>query len=196
MKASSPKYRLPDYYGELRCVRVSQVEHLLMILDELGDELMENINKGSIKGFYCNRGWIIDAYKRDCLFGLQIPETTEMYDRSSESRFDPIFMKGRLWPFDAGLKHCCVSYSLPCFAIVDGGPGNKECSFLWVAERARSYGFGSMLVTECKVTTALVVVPESTGFWESIGFRLRTGSKSSSRSSWVLNTRSSNHRYI
>ena len=94
-----------------------------------------------------------------------------------DSRLNPIFMKRRLsWPFSNPDVECCepcdASYTLPCFAVVKDKAGGKEkeCSMLWVAERARNYGFGSRMVAECKVTHALCVLPESSAFWTKLGF--------------------------
>jgi len=175
-----PKNKLPDHYGALNCVKVTDIDHLLMIVDELGDELRDNLGDVPFSsedgplppGFYHNRAWIIDAYKQECLFGLQVSENYAMYE-DEDSRTNPIFMKRRsAWPFDVDVEQCDPSYSLPCFAVVDDKAGGKEkeCSMLWVAERARNYGFGSRMVDECKVTHALRVLPESSAFWTRLGF--------------------------
>tara|TARA_Y100000389_G_scaffold91253_1_gene87847 strand:- start:477 stop:1106 length:630 start_codon:yes stop_codon:yes gene_type:complete len=175
-----PQNKLPDHYGALKCVKVTDVDHLLMIVDELGDELGDKMNKppspsGNVcppKGFYWNRAWIIDAYKQGCLFGLQVDESYAMFE-DKDSRTNPVFMKRRAaWPFEIDVDHCDASYSLPAFAVVENKAGGKECSMLWVAERARGYGFGSSMVDECGVTHASDVLVESTEFWTRLGFQV------------------------
>ena len=162
------------------CVKVTDIDHLLMILDELGDELRENLGDAAFPsedgplppGFYHNRAWIIDAYKQGCLFGLQVSENYAMY-KDKDSRMNPIFMKKRrAWPFSVNTGQCDFSHSIPCFAVVEDKANGKECSMLWVAERARNYGFGSTLVRERAVTYASDVLIESTGFWDKVGFAL------------------------
>ena len=180
MSISVSQKRLPGHYGVLMCVKVTDIDHLLMIVDELGDELRDNMddaaspseNMSLPPGFYHNRAWIIDAYRQGCLFGLQVSENYAMYE-DKDSRMNPIFMKKRrAWPFSVNTGQCDPSHSLPCFAVVEDKAGGKECSLLWVAERARGYGFGSALVGDCDVTHASNVLIGSTGFWKEIGFVL------------------------
>jgi len=164
-----------------------------MILDELGDEILVKIRSGVLpskhipSGFYHNRAYIIDAYNRGCLFGLRVSETDAMFE-DEDSRINSIFMKMTTsWPFGAKTSHCGATYPLPCFAIVENKTGDNNCLILWVAERARGYGFGSKLVAGCKVTHASSVLIQSTGFWRKIGFELDGQSKCNS--SWRLNPR-------
>ena len=173
---------LPDHYGEIQCVKVTSPDHFFMILDELGDEVQDKIKRGvkplypTMKlpgGFYHNREWILEAYKDERLFGLQIVENDAMF-ADKASRHDNIFMKRhQSWPFGAKDGACHVSYSLPCFAIVNSEAEERECFMLWVAERARGLGFGSKLVADCGVTWADEFLPESRGFWERNNFQLK-----------------------
>ena len=177
-----PRNKLPSHYGALTCVKVTDIDHLLMIVDELGDEMRDNLGVAAFPsedgplppGFYHNRAWIIDAYKQGCLFGLQVSENYAMY-QDKDSRMNPIFMKKRrAWPFSVNTGQCDFSHSIPCFAVVNDKAGGKEkeCSLVWVAERARNYGFGSRMMDDCRVTHASDVLVESTGFWDKIGFSL------------------------
>ena len=180
MTTPAPKNKLPGHYGALVCVKVTDSDHLLMILDELGDEVLGKMDKEAPlgqdmslpSGFYHNRASIVDAYKEERLFGLQVSENDAMFE-DKNVRLNPLFMKRRSF---SSIRRS-ISYSLPCFAVVDDKAGGKECSMLWVAERARGHGFGSNLMAECGVTHASDVLIESTGFWTKIGFELDSGGK-------------------
>jgi hypothetical protein len=96
---------LPSHYGPCMVTEVVNDDHLLMIIDELGDELRSNIektlstdNKHSFpSGFYHNRISIIDAYKQRRLFGLTVVENDEMYVQKgdNDSRANHIYEVSR-----------------------------------------------------------------------------------------------------
>jgi hypothetical protein len=83
-----------------------------------------------------------------------------------------IFMRYRaIWPFEVNVKYCGPEYYLPGFTIIGDCTGGKRCDMLWVADRARGYGFGSLLVDTCGVTQVANPLIESIAFWKNIGFK-------------------------
>ena len=160
--------RLPKHYGPVKPVKVTSGDHLIMILDELGDELQEQC-RGAARddrlpnGFYHNRSSLVQAFAEGTLFGVVLLQ------KPVECRDDPFFMRFRnSWPF-SDAHYWPGAYYLPCFCVVNQ---ERECEFLWVAKRAQKMGVGSLLVKSCCVQTALCVLKPSEGFWKKNRFEL------------------------
>lgn len=179
--------QLKEHYGPMELNEVDS-ETLLLILDELGEEMARKMGMDQTEtnrlskcdqvdgadasswpdGFYLNRRWIIDAYKKDQLVSLEIPETESMY-LDIRSRDDPIFMRRThaAWPFGPQTTERSSVYKLPCFAIVSQ---ENVCDILWVAERARGNGIAKALAELTDIKRAHNVLPGSESFWTQIGF--------------------------
>ena len=171
--------KLKKHYGNTQVLKVDDADVLLLLLDELGDETRNEINRLSKMGFpldwaetgpffYCNRRWIVDAFKKNHLYTIRIKENDAMH-KDELCREDPIFMKEhRLWPFGHKHMNCGPDFPLPCFAIVDD---SGICDMLWVAQRARGNGLGQKLVEYCLIERARTVITGAVWFWKKCGFK-------------------------
>lgn len=162
----------PDHYGKATVERIRNAEHVMMLLDELGDEMKTNCDLAPPgdklpNGFYHNRSSVLQAFGDGTLFGMLVAETEAM----QASRHDPetLFMRLRnAWPFSDD-SYWPGAHYLPCFCVVNA---ERECAFIWTAARARNMKLGSALVRGCNVQTAMCVLQESVGFWTELGFEL------------------------
>lgn len=118
----------------------------------LYDEILDDRS-----GFFFNRSTILEAYKNGNLYGLQVLETNEMYERGA--RMDKIFCENFLnksW------------YLLPCFCVKE----NNEAVIIWTHTRARNKGFAKKLVELLHIEYAWNPLPESIGFWKKCNVKI------------------------
>tara|TARA_Y100000389_G_scaffold60801_1_gene56962 strand:+ start:310 stop:750 length:441 start_codon:yes stop_codon:yes gene_type:complete len=140
----------PDY-GDVHVTRITDVDHVLALLDELGEELKVICQDNSHEPcYYYQRGRILEAWKDGRLYGLCVQETAEMAQRHASD--DLIFVRTALgWPFH---RDWIVDshYRLPCFCML-GGDGSPEMT--WCAMRAQVYDLGGYFVFDAVDTVDL-----------------------------------------
>ena len=152
-------------------VKIENSDHVVMLLDELGDEISQrNAQESSMErlpdGFYHNRSAIIQAFAEGTLYGALQEHTMSEVETLKQ---DLSFMRFRnSWPF-SNCSYWPGKFYLPCFSIVNA---DRQCEFIWVAERVQRRGLGSLLVRACQVQEALCVLKPSTEFWVKQGFRM------------------------
>lgn len=139
---------LASDYGEIELVQIQNGDDFWALFEELVDDK---------SGFLGNKTYILEAYRTGNLFGLQICETSAMYERGALK--DPIFCKSNN-----------TFYLLPCFCIMR----EKTVEIIWTHSRARRMGFAKKLVELLHVEYAWNPLSESLGFWERLNIRPTT----------------------
>lgn len=133
-----------DDWGEVALKKIESGDDFWHLIDELCDDN---------SGFFHNKSSIVEAYKTENLYGLQVYETDEMYKRGA--RMDNIF---------------CMSsfYLLPCFCVKE----DDKAIIIWTHTRARKMGFAKKLVELLSIKFALHPLPNSIGFWKKCDVNL------------------------
>lgn len=157
------KNALPSYLdGEMRLFNFAEdgidsnsLQWFFAIQDELIDDWGKNGSGNT--GFIWNESIILDAFVKGNLYGLCMPETQSMFDNVTPK--DPHFMTNKF----TGI----TDYRFPIFCALH----NNRITILWVAERMRRKGLGTLLVSLLKqrgVSGADNIVPGALRFWESV----------------------------
>jgi len=133
--------------------KIDSSEDFWGIMDEL---LLEYIENGCKKGFYCNRATLLKYFMEGAMYGLYVKENDKMYKRGAGT--DDIFCS----------QDMSRMYMLPCFVIKE----NNRCMFIWVAKRARRMGFGTKLVKFLGIKSAWLPLPESIKFWQNLSIKM------------------------
>lgn len=142
---------LPNEWGELKLMQITDGTDVWLIMEELFNDM---------SGFLCNKGFILDAFRKGTLFGLRVCETDEMYH--SKTRYLPFMAR----PNNCGDAH--TMYMLPCFCIVqDTNP--ETVDIIWTHSRARRLGFATKMIELLGIKRADTPLPESKDFWTAVG---------------------------
>jgi len=110
---------------------------------------------GKVKGFYCNREWLLDAFITKSLYvicDLSFDELPENKYRSAK-------------PTDVG--PILTGWHIPAFCVKY--KDSDQCSLIWVRQDFRLHGYGKFFVEKLKIVECQSV-RESTVFWGSCGF--------------------------
>jgi len=99
-------------------------------------------------GFLHNLSVIFDCFAAGRVYGLQLPETYEMFEYDGPD--EEIFME--------------YTYNIPAFCCLDS---DSSVEILWVHPRARRMGFGSAFVQQLNIKTAKMVMFDSQEFWRA-----------------------------
>lgn len=104
-------------------------------------------------GFKHNRESLLDWYKDDMLYTVQIPETVELFHGN--------------WAHILAAKYLTSSchMSLPCFCAAKNG----ECRGVWVQEDLRKRGIAKFMLHSLGVNRINRAVNESKSFWVHMG---------------------------
>jgi predicted DNA-binding protein YlxM (UPF0122 family) len=121
--------------------QITESSEFWSLFDELQDDK---------SGFIHNRTLLLDAFRNGHLYGLEVEETQEMFNR--RSRNSPLYCRGSF-------------YLIPCLCIKYG----RTVDILWTHRRARGNGFAKKLVRELSITSVRHPLEESVGFWKKLG---------------------------
>ena len=127
-----------DIWGEIKVKKIEDGVDFWCLMTELLHDVSD---------FLYDKNTIIEAYKNGNLYGLNVNETDEMYQKGS--RIDNIF---------------CVDsmYLLPCFCIKE----DNKAIIIWTHTRARNNGFAKKLVEILGIKYVDNPLPDSLEFWK------------------------------
>jgi GNAT superfamily N-acetyltransferase len=97
-------------------------------------------------GFLHNLNVIFDCFAAGRMYGLELPQTYEMFEYDGPD--EPIFIQD--------------TYNIPAFCCLDS---NSSVEILWVHPRARRFGFGSAFLKQLNIKSANSVLFDSQEFW-------------------------------
>lgn len=109
-------------------------------------------------GFRHNASMLIDAYKKNMLFGVSLRQTDDLLDKDVNN---DVFM-----PIDIGI------WQLPAFCIMGearvGIGYEPTIEIIWVHPRIQRHGVGTAMVNAMSVTHVFNTLPDSHQFWDSM----------------------------
>lgn len=148
--------------GRPELLPIIDIANLVALLDELQYEF--SLSDDKTIGFHHQRGYIIRAFTEKRLFGLRLSESDVMFGRGDHST-NGLFANNTIATNLAGLVITDPRYMLPCLCIV-AKESQEIAEVLWVAERARSMGYGRELVESLGIKYAYDVQEGSENFWD------------------------------
>jgi hypothetical protein len=110
-------------------------------------ELIREMFEGN-SGFLYNLSVIFDCFAGGRMYGLQLPETSEMFEYDGPD--EPLFIQD--------------TYTIPAFCCLDS---DSSVEILWVNPRARRMGFASAFLRQLNIKTAKEVTFDSQEFWRT-----------------------------
>jgi len=138
-------------WGKLKLVKITDSRKFWYLYDEL---------ETSMGGTVLHRGCIVEAFRNGHLYGLEVEETDEMYEKNEREK-NSIFCRSKHGEFSW--------YLLPCFCI------NKEdwAMMIWTHSRARKKGFATKLTELLGIKTAYIpLASDSLDFWKARGVEM------------------------
>lgn len=144
----NPKY-LRRWWGPIHMELVDRGNTFFGLMLEIADDSDE------CHGFWCNRGFLADAFRENRMYSLRVEETDELYHSDRFSDENKIFVRPS------------PPWQLPCVCVVASDDPNAV-EIIWVHPRARRLGLATELVRRLGIRTARQILPDSVPFWKAI----------------------------
>lgn len=144
----NPKY-LRRWWGPIHMELVDCGDTFFELMLEIADDSDE------CHGFWCNRGFLADAFRENRMYSLCVEETDELYHSDRLSSENKIFVRPS------------PPWQLPCVCVIASDNPNAV-EIIWVHPRARRLGLATELVRRLGIRTARQILPDSAPFWRAI----------------------------
>jgi len=131
-----------------------------MLREEIDEQLTEGVERGKTRGFWHNRGILMDAFKKDQLYVLKFLENDDNYNRV------------KTWELlrEVGFIMPCTRRTLPCFCVVEEG----RMEMIWTSTAFRQLGLARKFLDHFSVKEVSLVVRGSEPFWEKCGVKIKS----------------------
>ena len=129
---------------------------MVMLFDEL---MMETAQSDSLKGFYFNRGAILQGWKDGRVHTFRYS-----YKEAGDPMRDQLYAAGLLKSSMSG-----ALITLPAFIYYEPDGPNTKIEFLWVREDCRRAGLASKLLEGLHSPHVPKALPEAETFWRKVG---------------------------
>ena len=140
-----------SHWGKLKLVEITDSQKFWYLYDELEKDM---------SGIVKNRTCLLQAFRNGHLYGLEVEETDEMYDKNEREK-NSIFCRSKLGEFSW--------YLLPCFCV----KREDKAMMIWTHSRARKNGFATKLTELLGIKTAYIpLASDSLDFWKARGIEM------------------------